>query len=196
MEKKHDIFDFSVIRDLFRDATDLSLSKEERHKKRAEIVESFKARSDRNRSFGEKVADELSGIFGSVEFVVLHVAWFGGWIAWNLGLIPGAVPFDPFPFGLLTMVVSLEAIFLSMMVLLSQNRAGKVADIREEVDLNINLLTEQEVTKLLNMVDDIHRHLKLSKGKDAKLEELKKETSVRKLEADIEDSVKAAQRKK
>lgn len=194
MAKKRDVFDFRVIRDLFKSAIDESLSKEERHKKRREIVESFKARSDRNRSWGEKLADELSGIFGSVEYVILHVIWFGIWISWNLGLIPGLVPFDPFPFGLLTMVVSLEAIFLSMLVLLSQNRAGKVDDIREEVDLNINLLTEQEVTKVLNMVDDIHRHLKLKKGHDQKLEELKKETSVRKLEADIEESVKDAQK--
>ena len=187
------MFEFRVIRDLFKSALDESLSKEARQKKRQEIVESFKARSDRNRSWGEKVADELSGIFGSVEFVILHVLWFGVWMAWNLGLIPGFLPFDPYPFGLLTMIVSLEAIFLSMMVLLSQNRAGKVADIREEVDLNINLLTEQEVTKLLNMVDDIHRHLKLHKAWDPKLEELKKDTNVKKIEHDIEQSVEDAQ---
>ncbi|MBI4032310.1 DUF1003 domain-containing protein [Candidatus Berkelbacteria bacterium] len=193
MAKKHDIFDFSVIRDLFRDAVDQSLSKEERHKKREELVESFKARSDRNRSWGEKLADELSGIFGSVEFIVLNALGFIFWIAWNLEWIPGFIPFDPFPFNLLTMVVSLEAIFLSLFVLLSQNRAGKVADMREEVDLNINLLTEQEVTKLLNMVDDIHRHLKLKKGRDRKLEELKKDTNVKKLESDIEQSVEDAQ---
>lgn len=189
MKRLLDITKLGKIFEIFDDPT---VNQSEKVKQHKEIVESFKARSDRNRSWTERLADNLSAIFGSVEFILLNFLWFGTWIAWNTELIPGAVPFDPFPFGLLTMIVSLEAIFLSLFILVSQNRASKVDDLREEVDLNINLLTEQEVTKLLHMVDDIHRHLKLNKSHDKQLTALKKETSVRKIEADIEQSMQDA----
>jgi uncharacterized membrane protein len=77
--------------------------------------------------------------------------WFAIWITWNLGLIPGLQPFDPFPFGLLTMVVSLEAIGLAIIVLISQNRASRIDDLREEIDLQINTVAEEEVTKIIQL---------------------------------------------
>lgn len=186
------LLDITRLSAVFERLTDPAVSQTEKTKQRQEIVENFKARSDRNRTWTERTADNLSAIFGSVEFIAFNALWFGGWIGWNTGLIPGAVAFDPFPFGLLTMIVSLEAIFLSLFILVSQNRASKVEDVREEVDLNINLLTEQEVTKLLHMVDDIHRHLGLSTTHDKQLEALKKTTSVRKIESDIERSIEDA----
>lgn len=189
IQKLLDVTRLGKVFEIFNDPT---ISQTEKTKQHKEIVESFKARSDRNRNWSERLADNLSAVFGSVEFILLNVLWFGGWIAWNTGMIPGAVPFDPFPFGLLTTAVSLEAIFLSLFILVSQNRASKVEDVREEVDLNINLLTEQEVTKLLHMVDDIHRYLKLNTKRDHQLEALKKTTSVRKIEADIEQSISDA----
>jgi uncharacterized membrane protein len=98
------------------------------------------------------------------------MAWFAWWIADNNGWIPGWV-FDPFPFGLLTLVVSLEAIFLSTFVLISQNRAASLAEMRSDLDLQIDLLAEHEVTQLLRMVTAIARKLDV-KCEDAELRQL------------------------
>ena len=75
-------------------------------------------RARRRASASLRIADEITAFAGSMRFVVLHVIWFGAWVLLNLTVLP----FDPFPFGLLTMLVSLEAIFLSTFVLISQNR--------------------------------------------------------------------------
>ena len=182
----------SRIKELFTTSSSAELSHDQRSQQRHELVASFKARSDRNRTPLERFADNISGVFGSIWFIGLHVVWFAVWVPWNLGWIPELVPFDPFPFGLLTMIVSLEAIFLSSFVLLSQNRSAKVADLREDVDLNINVQTELEVTKLLNLVDDIHTHLGLRTQRDRELEQLKQRTNVEKIEATIVEETAAA----
>jgi uncharacterized membrane protein len=109
------------------------------------------------------------------------VLWFGGWIIWNLGFA-GLTPFDPFPFGLLTMIVSLEAIFLSTFVLISQNRQAKLGDRRADLDLQIDLLAEHEVTRLLCLVTAIARRL------DVKLDStnLAEDSSVGELAKDVD----------
>ena len=115
------------------------------------------------RSLEERVADRITTFAGSMRFVYLHSAWFGLWILINLGLVAAAVggllqPFDPFPFGLLTMVVSLEAIFLSTFVMISQNRQAAVADHRAEMDYQVNVKAEAEIAKLLAMVEALVAH--------------------------------------
>jgi uncharacterized membrane protein len=107
------------------------------------------------RSPGEKLGDAASRLIGSMPFVVFHLVWFAAWIVLNLGVIPGIEPFDEFPFGLLTLVVSLEAIFLSLFLLISQNRMTRQADKRAHLDLQINLLAEAETTKILRMLERI-----------------------------------------
>src|SRR3954470_14953621 len=92
----------------------------------------LKAQHNAERGLVEAAADSLNEIAASTPFLLLHVAWFAIWIPWNLGWL-GFKPFDPFPFGLLTMVVSLEAIFLSIFVLLSQKRESAIAELREEL---------------------------------------------------------------
>jgi len=104
------------------------------------------------RTFAERLADAITYIFGDLKFAVLNFVWFFGWIIWNMDWVPGLKPFDPFPFGLLTMIVSLEAIFLSIFVLISQNRSAKIDKLRSEIDLQINLTAEQEITKVLSML--------------------------------------------
>jgi uncharacterized membrane protein len=106
----------------------------------------------------DKAADVLTAFSGNMIFVYLHVIWFSFWIVANLGWLP-IKPFDPFPFGLLTLVVSLEAIFLSTFVLISQNRAGEVADKRADLDLQIDLLSEHKITHLIGIVAVIAEHL-------------------------------------
>lgn len=131
---------------------------------------------EKRKSIVTKVADAITGFCGSFTFVYLHVVWFGFWILWNTGLL-GLEPFDVYPFGLLTMTVSLEAIFLSMFVLISQNRMTELADQRADLDLQVNLLAEYEITKVLSIVDAIADHLDIEVSKDPELEELKLQIS-------------------
>ena len=90
----------------------------------------------------DRAADEITSFAGSLKFVYIHSVWFGVWIAVNVGLLGAAVKFDPFPFGLLTMIVSLEAIFLSTFVMVSQNRQAARADVRSQLDFETNLRSE------------------------------------------------------
>jgi len=131
---------------------------------------------ERRRSIVTKIADSITGFCGSFPFVYFHIAWFSGWMLWNTGIL-GLTPFDEYPFGLLTMIVSLEAIFLSMFVLISQNRMTELADQRADLDLQVNLLAEYEITKVLSIVDAIADHLNIEVGKDPELEELKLQIS-------------------
>jgi len=121
-------------------------------KHRRLVIQSFRAKADAKRTLSDKFADKLTSKFGTVLFLGLNALWFFVWIVINTGLVPGVEPFDPFPFGLLTMIVSLEAIFLAIIVLISQNRAAKVAELREEVDLQINSIAETEISKTIMML--------------------------------------------
>jgi uncharacterized membrane protein len=115
------------------------------------VVRSLKARADAKRSPMERFADWMTAFFGSITFLIVNVLWFAIWITINVGWWPDVEPFDPFPFGLLTMIVSLEAIILAIIVLISQNRAARIGDLREETDLQINTMTEEEVTKMIEL---------------------------------------------
>jgi len=96
----------------------------------------------------DKVADIITAFAGSLQFVYLHSLWFGIWILVNIGLIGAAVEFDRFPFGLLTMIVSLEAIFLSTFVMVSQNRQTMRAEVRNQLDFEANLRSEVWATHI------------------------------------------------
>jgi uncharacterized membrane protein len=104
------------------------------------------------------VAERLNDFASSTPYLVAHVVWFGVWIPWNLGWF-GLRPFDPFPFGLLTMVVSLEAIFLAVFVLMAQKRDSAIAELREELALQVNLRIEEESTKTLQLVAGLYTRL-------------------------------------
>jgi uncharacterized membrane protein len=108
---------------------------------------------EQKRTIVERITDGIAGFSGSFEFLVVHVALFSVWVGWNV--LPGIEPFDPFPFGLLTMCVSLEAIFLSVIVLLSQNRQAAKDRIRSDVEYDVNLKAELEVSHLHEKVDDL-----------------------------------------
>jgi len=90
----------------------------------------------------DRIADRVTAFAGSLKFVYIHSAWFAAWIALNVGALGAAAVFDAFPFGLLTMIVSLEAIFLSTFVMVSQNRQSARADIRSQLDFETNLRAE------------------------------------------------------
>jgi len=101
----------------------------------------------------QKVADWIADFSGSIPFLLLHIAFFAAWILLNVPRIPGAPMFDPFPYGLLTMVVSLEAIILSVFVLLSQNRQVAKERIRSDIEYEVNIKAEMEVAHLHEKVD-------------------------------------------
>ena len=121
----------------------------------------------------ERIADGITIFSGRMYFVYFHLIWFGVWLLINLGYL-GIKPFDPYPFGLLTMIVSLEAIFLSTFVLISQNRLSAEADRRADLDLQIGLLTEYELTRALKMLDAIQDKLGIENDNDKELTELEK----------------------
>jgi len=106
------------------------------------------------RSPADCIADAITRFCGSMAFIYMHLAWFGGWILWHfVPRLPQALRFDPYPFQFLTFVVSLEAIFLSTFILISQNRQSRIAELRNHLDLQINLLSEQENSKVLAMLE-------------------------------------------
>lgn len=133
----------------------------------------------------ERLANALTDSFGTIAFFLVNAMFFAGWILWNLDLGFNLPVFDPYPFGMLTMIVSLEAIFLSVIVLMSQNRASKIADLREEVDLQVNIASEKEITQMLKMLDRIQKKLlvKESNGKD--LAQMKQDLDVADLEKNV-----------
>jgi len=143
------------------------------------------------RTLEHRLADLLTLFSGSMLFVYLHAVWFALWIAANLGWL-GIAPFDPYPFGLLTLIVSLEAIFLSTFVLISQNRQAALADQRADMDLQINLLTEYEVTRLLILVDRLAKRFEVLKSDDSELEELEQDVDPEELLAELDSAGKDA----
>lgn len=126
------------------------------------------------RKIQQRIADRITGFAGSITSVVLHLTLFGGWLLINSGLVPGIRPVDPFPFVMLAMFASVEAIFLSTFVLISQNRMAQLADERAELSLQISLLAEHEVTRLIQLVDGIARRLDV-RVDVSELDELKKD---------------------
>jgi len=136
----------------------------------------------------DKLASKITAFSGSMHYVWLHVVWFAVWIVVNISLFVLA-PFDPYPFGLLTMIVSLEAIFLSTFVLITQNRQAIAADRRAKVDLQVNMIAEREITKLIEMVKHLHEHLGVGTlDHDPELEEMQEPTHVTKLADAIDDA--------
>lgn len=136
-------------------------------------MRALKAGHAADRGIMERFADALTRAASSTWFFTLHVLWFIVWIGWNMGLF-GLTSFDPFPFGLLTMVVSLEAIFLSMFVLMAQSRESAIAELREELTLQVNLRVEQEVTKTLQLVAGLYTRMGFQVAEDPELQEMLK----------------------
>jgi uncharacterized membrane protein len=128
----------------------------------------------------DRIADAITRFSGSMVFVYLHLAFVGGWTAINAGLIPGFAPFDP-TFVILATIASVEAIFLSTFVLISQNRAAADADRRAELDLQTNLLSEHEITRLLSLTIAIAQHLGVDEARDPSLKELEKHVAPEKV---------------
>jgi uncharacterized membrane protein len=154
-------------------------------------IGAVKAQYAKRRTWLERFVDRLNEIASSTHFLVAHVIWFAIWITWNTGLL-GLVPFDPFPFGLLTMVVSLEAIFLSIFVLMAQQREAAIAELREELGLQVSLRVEQEVTKTLQLVAGLYTRMGHRVSDDPELHRMLEPLDVKEIERELLAQIEAA----
>jgi len=137
------------------------------------------------------IASWLTNLASSTGFFVFHVFAFGLWISWNSGVL-GLPAYDPYPYGLLTMIVSLEAIFLSIFVLMSQSRESKIGELREELTLQVNLRIEEEITKTLHLVAGLYTRLGHTMGEDPELQEMLKPLDPEKMEKEVTDQIHKA----
>lgn len=152
------------------------------------IVE-LEEKARNKRSSADRLSDAISGFAGSTAFVIFNAVFFAGWMLINFDLLP-IKAFDPYPFTFLTLVVSLEAIFLSTFVLISQNRMSRQADQRAHLNLQVDMLAEQEMTKVLEMLQQICRQLGLEDYMhDPRVHQMMQETRVETLASDLEEQL-------
>lgn len=157
-------------------------------------IRSLEAEELKRRSVTIVIADWLTTSFGSVSFLLFNVLVFTFWILTNLGRISGVPVFDPYPFILLTMVVSLEAIILSVIVLMSQNRQSQISTLREELDMQVNLISEREITKILHLLTLVLKKQGIQ-YKDTELSEMIKQTDISYIERQLKEQIRIAARK-
>jgi uncharacterized membrane protein len=144
------------------------------------------------RSPADRLSDGITWVAGSSGFVVAHIVFFTVWITLNVGIIRSLPIFDPYPFSFLTLVVSLEAIFLAIFVLMSQNRAARLADRRAHLDLQVDLLAERELTVMLHMLRALCAKEKVvldDVGTD--VNDLLEETDVNELASNLDEKLPA-----
>ena len=156
-------------------------------------MRAIKAVHAAERTWMARVADIMTRLAASPWFLALHVIWFAAWILINMRVTP-LPAFDPFPFGLLTMVVSLEAIFLSIFVLMAQGRESSIAELREELTLQVNLRMEAEVTKTLQLVAGLYTRLGHKMGDDPELREMLQPLDPQQMERELLAQIQAAVR--
>lgn len=145
----------------------------------------LRVKAQNRRGVQDVIADAITAFSGRMIFVYVHIVWFAVWIILNTGLV-GIAAFDPFPYGLLTMIVSLEAIFLSTFVLISQNRISEESERRADLNLQIGLLAEHELTRVLQMLDAIQAKMGIENDEDSELADLEMDTKPEDVLAEIE----------
>jgi uncharacterized membrane protein len=155
----------------------------------------IKAQHAAHRTWLERFVDKLNEIASSVWFLVGHAVGFAFWLLWNTGKL-GMRPVDPPPFGLMTTIVSLEAIFLSIFVLMAQQRESAIAELREELGLQVSLRVEQEVTKTLQLVAGLYTRLGHRVSDDPELAHMLQPLDVKAIERDLLEQIEAATSKK
>jgi uncharacterized membrane protein len=155
----------------------------------------LRLKESQERGLQDSAADAITAFSGRMIFVYVHIVWFAVWIVLNSGLV-GIRPFDPFPYGLLTMIVSLEAIFLSTFVLISQNRLSEQSEHRADLNLHISLLAEHEITRVLQMLDAIQDKMGIDNDADSELADLEMEARPEDVLAEIAHLQRVAKERK
>jgi uncharacterized membrane protein len=156
-------------------------------------IERLEREEQDERSLLQRFSERVTNVASSGGFLVAHVVWFALWMAINAGWIPAIRPFDPLPFELLTMTVSLEAIFLTLFVLASQEQLTKEADERARLDLQIDLMAEREMTAVLRLLRDITSHLGAKTSvSQAEIDDLATKTEIYELAMELARERRAA----
>ena len=155
-------------------------------------IAALDAKTQRQTTRADRIAGVITRFCGSMAFVWVHVVWFTIWIVWNT-ILP-AKRVDPYPFSFLTLVVSLEAIFLSTFIMIGENRQERMDERRSHLDLQINLLAEQENTKMLELLTKIAARLEVDADEDPSVSVLKQATRPEKLAEQIDQSIEAAEK--
>ena len=142
------------------------------------------------RTATERVSDAIAKLVGNVGFLLAQLLLIFGWSLVNLHMIPGVRAFDPFPFGVLALVVSSESVFLTIFVLISQSRMARQSERRAHLDLQIGMLSEQELTTLLQMLQKLCQHMGVNvDSSKQEVQSFSKTTDVSKLASELEDKL-------
>ena len=138
----------------------------------------------------ERVSDVITKVVGNVGFLLAELVLISGWSLVNLHIIPGLKAFDPFPFGVLALVVSSESVFLTIFVLISQSRMARQSQRRSHLDLQVGMLSEQELTTILQMLQTLCQHLGVNvDSSKQEVQSFSKTTDVDKLASELEDKL-------
>lgn len=160
--------------------------------KNIEAVANLEQQFLRGRSKLERAIDGIADFTGSMKFVIAHVVWFGAWCFVNVANVLGIPHFDPFPFVLMSMLVSCEAVILTALVLMKQNRMGRHAEEREHLHLQINLLAEQEITKIIQTLQVMCKQMGIEgPAHDADARELSQDTVVHRLAQELHETIRS-----
>lgn len=160
------------------------------HRTRRQVIESFEAKARAKRSWVEKLEDKITSIFGTLAFLVFNFIFFAVWIAVNSGVFPVIKIFDPYPYVMLITIVSLEAITLSVFVLITQKRQARVDDLRDEIELQVQLADEAEVTKVLGLLAVVLKKLGIDSSRDPELQRMLKPLDTEEIERRLEEQLK------
>ena len=164
----------------------MAIAKDDNKEPKTTITEEIKSSLEFKKTRTDTFAVFMTNFLGSTIFLVSAVVFFTIWITYNL---ISATPFDEFPFPELQMVVSVFAIILSVTVLINQNRQGRMDKTRQQVEFEINVRAEHEITKVLNMLHDIQKKLGVQTGTDKELEEMKEPTDVQEIHHKIDEFI-------
>src|ERR1700730_4091207 len=142
------------------------------------------------RTLTERVGDVITKLVGNVGFLAAQVILVCVWVLLNLHVIPGLKPFDPFPFGVLALIVSFESVFLTIFVLISQTRMSRQSERRSHLDLQVGMLSEQELTTILQMLQKLCQHMGVNVDSSRQeVQSFSKTTDVHKLASELEDKL-------
>ncbi|WP_428327987.1 DUF1003 domain-containing protein [Mucilaginibacter sp.] len=151
------------------------------------IPNELKSSLDFNKTTADRFATAIASGFGSITFLAGCILFFIAWAVWNCHLFPNLKSFDPFPFPILDMLVSLFAVILSVSVLINQNRQGKMDKLQQQVDFEVNVRAEEEITKMLGMLHAIQQHLGICDKEDKELEKMKETTDIHEIHQSLDD---------
>ena len=164
------------------------MPKENHHHKSHRIIKSFEAESLKREPLSVKIADFLTSYFGTIGFLLANIVIYTVWVLINTGKVPFIPVFDPYPHSFLNSLVSIEAIFLTVIVLISQNRENQIDRLRQELQLQVNLYSEKETTKILQLVKKL-AEVKGIKVEDSEIEEMLKEIDASYIERKLEEQL-------